>query len=115
LIAGLLAFIAVIAVGLVLLLNNDGEDPQAAGPPPSSQTAEKPPPSSKPKQGGHDKSGGPIQFGDAGNLVVDFYTFPKGMAASWQMLSEEAKQEYGSEDEFRKRSEEHTSELQSRE
>jgi serine/threonine protein kinase len=102
LIAGLLAFIAVIAVGLVLLLNNDGEDPQAAGPPPSSQTAEKPPPSSKPKQGGHDKSGGPIQFGDAGNLVVDFYTFPKGMAASWQMLSEEAKQEYGSEDEFRK-------------
>ena len=102
LVAAALLVVAAVVAGFVFWLDGNGQQAQGDKPPASSQTSQPAPSSSQPKQGGHDASGGPIGFSEAGNLVVDFYTFPAGMAKSWQMLSEEAKQEYGSEAKFRK-------------
>jgi serine/threonine protein kinase len=99
LVAGAVALIAAVGVALVLLLNNGQNPEQSAGPQDDPTTQQKPPASKQQNK----QQGGRIQFADAGNLVVDFYTFPDGVNASWEMLTGKAKERYGGEKEkFRK-------------
>lgn len=98
-IGGLAGFALMLVVALVLLMNNPGggDQPTAGATPPSS-TSDQPPSSSESQA----SSEGAITWGEAGNLVVDYYTFPDQIDASWEMLTPAARQPFGDKDKFAK-------------
>ncbi|GAA5114083.1 serine/threonine-protein kinase [Haloechinothrix salitolerans] len=111
LVAGVVALLALVGISFALLSGDD--QPGTAAPNQGSgqetTTTTAPPTTSEPPDETTEGNAGndPIPFSQAGQLVIDFYTFPAGMSRSWDMLTPRAQEEFGSYEEF----EEHWSEF----
>ncbi len=104
LVAGMVALLALVGISFALLSGED-DQPGTAAPnqggdqattaPPTTTT--EPPEQTQPQANAGNE---PIPWGQAGQLVIDFYTFPDGMSRSWDMLTPQARAEFGSYEEF---------------
>ncbi|MPY97236.1 MAG: protein kinase [Actinophytocola sp.] len=104
LVGGIVALLALVGISFALL-SGDDEQPGTASPNTGGdQTTTTAPPSTTepPEQTKTQANTGnePIPWGQAGQLVIDFYTFPDGMSRSWDMLTPQAQAEFGSYEEF---------------
>ncbi len=97
------AVVLIVAAVVVIALNSGGDDPDpgAAGDDSPSISASQNPPSSSAagEPGQTESSGDTVQWGPAGNRVIDFYA-AAGTPEGWNMLTDAAKSVYGSQDEF---------------
>lgn len=90
-------------LGLASLLDSEtGPEPaQAADPPASAQptgppaTTQSPPSPAPVRNIAPDLSNGPIEWSNAGQLVIDYYNGLDDPQSAWQMLSPAAKQSFG--------------------
>lgn len=101
---------ALIVAGVVYLVLNStsgGQDQptQQAGPPPPPPPSPSAAPTSarastQPDTLGQTPTASRVEFRPAGERVVDFYSFPSGAAASWNMLTPAAQRIFGDEQAF---------------
>ncbi|AXB48471.1 serine/threonine-protein kinase [Amycolatopsis albispora] len=98
------AAVLVVAVVVLIVLSTSGDDGSGdtaqGAPPPTSQSqapaeSSAPPSSAKPSQQ-NTTSSGKVEWGPAGQKVIDFYNLPGGAAASWAMLTPAGQADYGS-------------------
>lgn len=104
LVAGVVALLALVGISFALL-SGDDEQPGTAAPSQGggqeTTTTAPPTTSEQPDETTQANAGNdPIPFSQAGQLVIDFYTFPDGMSRSWDMLTPQAQAEFGSYEEF---------------
>nr|WP_232542193.1 serine/threonine-protein kinase [Nocardia bovistercoris] len=91
---------AVVLVALLIgaLSQSDPEPPAPQATPPSATTTTGAPTTTQAAQLGKTPSSGSVEWGPAGELIVDFYSSPSG---SWSLLTPAAQQVYGGEQAFR--------------
>lgn len=98
LIAGIVAFLALVGIAFVLLLNDQEQPGQAESPGTTSQapttTTTTEPETTQPADGD------PIDLSPAGQLMIDYYSFPESMDQSWEMLTPRAQEEFGDKEKF---------------
>ncbi|MPY77493.1 MAG: protein kinase [Actinophytocola sp.] len=103
LVAGIAALLALVVVSFTLLSGE--EQPNNAAPNKGGEKTSSAPPTTTTQQPTATEQGNagnaPIPFSEAGQLVIDFYTFPDGMSASWGMLTPQAKADFGGYAEFK--------------
>lgn len=102
--------LALVGLGLTSMLGRpSGPDPaQAADPPSAAQpsapatpsTTSQPPPAPV-RNATPDLSNGPIEWSNAGQLVIDYYNGLDDPESAWQMLSPSAQQSFGGQAGFR--------------
>lgn len=105
-ITGIATAVAV-AVGITVAIlvphssREPGDGRSANAPVPTTSSASPAPTSQLPGLGHTPNSGGQIEYTPAGQLVINYYTFPDGAAASWPMLTPAAQAVFGGRSEFR--------------
>jgi hypothetical protein len=92
------AVIAVVAIVIGALNQSGTNTPAVQASPPSSSASAGGTTSAKPGSLGQTPSAGTVEWGSAGQLVVDFYSNPGG---SWSLLTPAAQKVYGSEQALR--------------
>ncbi|WP_326837884.1 serine/threonine-protein kinase [Amycolatopsis rhabdoformis] len=110
LLAGGAAAVVVIAVVVFLVLSNGtsgtGGSTTADQPQQTNSTGAPGKPSSNPSAAppvaglGETPNEGKLDYTPAGQRVIDFYSFPEGLASAWGMLTPAAQQVYGSQQAF---------------
>ncbi|MGC7098854.1 serine/threonine-protein kinase [Amycolatopsis lurida] len=97
------AAVLVVAVVVFIVLSTNGDDgstDNAQGTPPVVSQSEAPPESSAPPSSAkpsqqNTTSSGKVEWGPAGNRVIDFYNTSVGGAPTWSMLTPAAQAAYG--------------------
>lgn len=100
LIAGVIALLALVGISIALLTSGDDEQPDGSSPGQNDGTSSAQPTTTEQPETTQTHSGGPISYSEAGQLVIDFYTFPAGTSRSWEMLTPRAQAIFGSYGEF---------------
>ncbi|MGH3519095.1 MAG: serine/threonine-protein kinase [Haloechinothrix sp.] len=101
LLAGAAAFVLMLAAAVLLLLQpGDDETPSATPPQPGTTAPSEP--SAPPTSEGHGNSAssGEIDWSEAGELVIDYYTLPDEIEDSWEMLTPSAQAQFGGQQGF---------------
>ncbi|WP_308188399.1 serine/threonine-protein kinase [Nocardia australiensis] len=92
------AVVAVVALAIGALNTSGGSTPAVQASPPSASTSASASTSQAPGALGQTASTSTVEWGPAGQLVVDFYSSPSD---SWSLLTPAAQKVYGSEQAFR--------------
>lgn len=97
LIAGIVAFLALVGIALVLLLDQEEQPGQGATP---GTTTEAPTTTTTEPETTQPSDDEPIGLSPAGQLMIDYYSFPEGMDRSWEMLTPGAQEKFGDKEKF---------------
>ncbi|MGH3451986.1 MAG: protein kinase domain-containing protein, partial [Haloechinothrix sp.] len=101
LLAGAAAFVLMLALAVVLLLNPGDEEQPSAGNQPGSSQPQTPGSAGPPSESqGNSASSGEIDWSEAGNLVINYYTQSSSTDAAWSKLTPAAQAMFGNRQAF---------------